>query len=86
MDPKSVLPGQKRKPMGLSKAQTRIPRREIITVNAIAITKNEYVSKWGKYQLTLPVKRTDIVKSLFLNQMIWLLVGTFFVGIEICLS
>ena len=30
MDPKSVLPGQKRKPMGLSKAQTRIPWREII--------------------------------------------------------
>ena len=56
------------------------------SVNAIAITKNEYVSKWGKYKLTLPVKRTDIVKSLFLNQMIWLLVGTFFVGIEICLS
>ena len=56
------------------------------SVNAIAVTKNEYVSKWGKYKLTLPVKRTDIVKSLFLNQMIWLLVGTFFVGIEICLS
>ena len=47
------------------------------SVNAIAVTKNEYVSKWGKYKLTLPVKRTDIVKSLFLNQMIWLLVGTF---------
>ena len=36
--------------------------------------------------MTLPVKRTDIVKSLFLNQIIWLLVGTFFVGIEISLS
>ena len=56
------------------------------SVNAIAVTKNEYISKWGKYKLTLPVKRTDIVKSLFLNQIIWLLVGTFFVGIEICLS
>ncbi len=56
------------------------------SVNAIAITKNDYISKWGKYKLTLPVKRIDIVKSLFLNQMIWLLVGTFFVGIEISLS
>lgn len=56
------------------------------SVNAIAITKNEFISKWGKYKLTLPVKRTDIVKSLFLNQIIWLLVGTFFVGIEIGLS
>lgn len=56
------------------------------SINAIAITKNEFISKWGKYKLTLPVKRTDIVKSLFLNQIIWLLVGTFFVGIEISLS
>ena len=56
------------------------------SVNAIAITKNEFISKWGKYKLTLPVKRIDIVKSLFLNQIIWLLVGTFFVGIEISLS
>ena len=56
------------------------------SVNAIAITKNEFLSKWGKYELTLPVKRTDIVESLFLNQMIWLLVGTLFVGIEIGLS
>jgi len=56
------------------------------SVNAIAVAKNESTSKWGKYKLTLPVKRADIVKSLFLNQIIWLLVGTFFVGIEISLS
>lgn len=56
------------------------------SVNAITITKNEFISKWGKYKLTLPVKRTDIVKSLFLNQIIWLLGGTLFVGIEISLS
>lgn len=56
------------------------------SVNAAAVAKNEFTSKWGRYKLTLPVKRTDIVKSLFLNQIIWLLVGTFFVGIEISLS
>lgn len=56
------------------------------SVNAIAAAKSEFTSKWGKYKLTLPVKRTDIVKSLFLNQLIWLLVGTFLVGIEISLS
>ncbi len=56
------------------------------SANALAVTKNECISKWGKYKLTLPVKRIDIVKSLFLNQIIWLLVGTFFVGIEISLS
>ena len=35
MDPKSVLLGLREKSVGLSKAQTRIPWREIITTNAI---------------------------------------------------
>ena len=56
------------------------------SVSAIVGVKNEYDSKWGKYKLTLPVKRTDIVKSLFLNQIIWLLSGTFFTGIVMGIS
>lgn len=56
------------------------------SVNAIAVVKNEYASKWGKYKLTLPVKRRDIIKSLFLNQIIWLLVGVLFAGTGISLS
>ena len=56
------------------------------SVNAIAVVKNEFVSKWGKYKLTLPVKRADIVKSYFINQIIWLLVGTLFAGTVMCLS
>lgn len=50
------------------------------SVNAIVVTKNEFVSKWGKYKLTLPVRRADIVKSYFINQIIWLLFGTLFAG------
>lgn len=56
------------------------------SANAVLTGKNESSSKWGKYKLTLPVKRADIVKSLFLNQVIWLFAGTVFVGIEISLS
>lgn len=56
------------------------------SVNALVVAKNEFISKWGKYKLTLPVKRADIVKSLFLNQIIWLFVGTLFSGIEMSLS
>ena len=56
------------------------------SLSAIIVAKNEFTTKWGKYKLTLPVKRADIVKSQFLNQVIWLLVGTFFVGIELGLS
>ena len=56
------------------------------SVNAMVVVKNEFVSKWGKYKLTLPVKRADIVKSYFINQIIWLLAGTLFVGIGMGLS
>ncbi len=40
----------------------------------------------GKYKLTLPVKRIDIVKSLYINQLLWIMIGVFFVGIIIALS
>ncbi len=56
------------------------------SVNAAAGMGNESASKWGKYKLTLPVKRADIVKSIFLSQIIWLFVGLLFTGIGIALS
>lgn len=56
------------------------------SVSAIIVAKNEFSTKWGKYKLTLPVRRADIVKSQFLNQVIWLFVGTFFAGMELGLS
>lgn len=39
----------------------------IVGFSVIAATAigNEFSLKWGKYKLTLPVKRTDIVRSLF---------------------
>lgn len=45
---------------------------------AIGIAKDECSSKWGKYKLTLPVKRAQIIKSQFLNQLLWMAVGTLF--------
>lgn len=56
------------------------------SVNAISIIKKEFASKWGKYKLTLPIKRVDIVKSYFVSQLIWLIVGTLFAGIVVSLS
>ena len=56
------------------------------SLSAIIVAKNEFTTKWGKYKLTLPVRRADIVKSQFLNQVIWLPVGIFFVGVELGLS
>ncbi|MDE6911809.1 MAG: ABC-2 transporter permease [Lachnospiraceae bacterium] len=56
------------------------------SVCALIAVKKEFSSKWGKYKLTLPVKRTDIIKSQFWNQLIWLFVGVVFAGIGIGLS
>lgn len=60
----------------------------IVGFSVIAVTsiKKEFVSKWGKYKLTLPVIRATIVKSYFICQLIWLLVGTLYSGIAVCLS
>ena len=56
------------------------------SINAITSLRNESSSKWSKYKLTAPVKRADIVRSYFLSQLIWLLAGMLFAGIEITLS
>lgn len=56
------------------------------SINAIASLRNESSSKWNKYKLTAPVKRAEIVKSYFLSQLIWLLAGMLFTGMEITLS
>ena len=57
-----------------------------LAVNAATVIGNEFSSKWGKYKLTLPVKRIDIVKSLYINQLLWIMIGVLFVGIIIALS
>ncbi len=60
----------------------------IVGFSVIAITgiKKEFVSKWGKYKLTLPIKRANVIKSYFISQLIWLLVGIAFAGADISLS
>ena len=57
-----------------------------LSVNAATVIGNEFSSKWGKYKLTLPVKRTDIVKSLYINQLLWIMIGVLFTGIVTALS
>lgn len=60
----------------------------IVGFSIIAVTsiKKEFVSKWGTYKLTLPIKRADIVKSYFISSFIWLIVGIIFAGASISLS
>lgn len=53
---------------------------------SISSLRKESATKWYKYKLTTPVKRADIVKSLFLSQLLWLIVGAVFAGICVALS
>lgn len=56
------------------------------SVNSIVGIRKEFVSKWGKYKLTTPIKKVDIVKSYFISQILWLFVGMLFAGIGMSLS
>ena len=56
------------------------------SVNMSSSLRKEFVSKWGKYKLTAPIRRSDIVKSHFISQLIWLFVGMVFAGAVVALS
>lgn len=53
---------------------------------SIASIRREGGSKWGKYKLTTPVKRGDIVWSHFLSLLLWLALGMLMAGMGITLS
>lgn len=56
------------------------------SVNSMAGVGKEYASKWGKYKLTAPVKKADIIKSYFISLLLWLLIGLLFAGSGMGLS
>ncbi len=56
------------------------------SLNSIASLRKESATKWSKYKLTTPVKRSAIVRSYFLSLLLWLIVGMIFAGIGVALS
>lgn len=56
------------------------------SLNSIASIRKESATKWGKYKLTAPVKRRDVVKSFFVSQLLWLAVGIAFAAAAVALS
>lgn len=42
---------------------------------SILSLQKENGSKWGNYKLTAPVRRIDIIRSYFVSQLLWLIVG-----------
>lgn len=47
-----------------------------LSVNAVVSFRKDAVSKWDKYEITMPVQRKDIVRSKYLSYLFWLLFGT----------
>lgn len=46
-----------------------------LSINGISSLRKDANVKWNKLELTLPVKRSDIIKSKYLSYLFWLLVG-----------
>lgn len=57
-------------------------------LSAISISslRLESDSRWPKYKLTLPVRRRDIVKSHYLNHLIWSVVGMVVVSVIMAMT
>lgn len=56
------------------------------SLNSVASLRKESSTKWSRYKLTAPVRRSAIVESYFLSLILWLSVGIIFAGIGIGLS
>lgn len=53
------------------------------TVIAILSLEKENASKWRKYKLTTPIRRSDIVKSYYISQLVWLMAGSILAAIVV---
>lgn len=56
------------------------------SVNSLASLRKESASKWGRYQITAPVQRRNIVKGHYLSQLLWTLAGVLVSGACVGLS
>lgn len=55
-------------------------------LNSATSLRKQNASKWSKHILTAPVKRSEIIKSYFVSQLLWLLVGALYAAIVAGLS
>lgn len=53
---------------------------------SIAGLRRDLGTKWNKYKLTVPVRRTDIIRSYYLSLILWLLLGMIIVGSGVACS
>lgn len=56
------------------------------SINGIFCIQRESCSRWSKYKLTAPIRRTDIIKSYYTAQLVWLFWGMLFAAAASVLS
>ncbi len=54
--------------------------------NAIASARKEAAANWGRYAITTPVRRRDIVQSRYAHHLLWVSIGAVFVAVFVGLS
>lgn len=47
-----------------------------LSVNAVVSSRKDAISKWNKFEITMPVRRRDIVACKYSSYMLWVLAGT----------
>lgn len=57
-----------------------------LSLTSLASLRRESGSKWAKYKLTTPVKRSEIVKSQYLSLLCWLAAGVVIAALGMSLS
>lgn len=53
---------------------------------ALDSLRKDGTCRWEKYKLTVPVTRANIVKSCYIGQLIWIVIGILFSGVSVGLS
>lgn len=46
-----------------------------LSINAVVSSRKDAVSNWNKFEITMPIQRTDVIKSKYLTYIFWLAVG-----------
>lgn len=50
----------------------------LIAMNAVAVSGRDIACRWSKFEITLPVRRSDIIKSRYMIYLFWSMVGAVF--------
>lgn len=46
-----------------------------LSINAVVSSRKDAVSNWDKFEITMPVRRKDVIRSKYLTYVFWLAVG-----------